>query len=268
MFKKINARHIVFLLILVSVSMPLIFNLSLKHDVTPETLQVFTNIDTLTERDAMIISFDFEASSLPEVRPLAIAMIRHAFKRDLKILGMSLFAEGTALGEQTLRQIAKEYGKTYGIDWVYLGFRPQRESAILSLGESITAEFPRDYFGRPTNTMEILREIDSFEDVAVVVSIADGDMPSYWIEYAVSPHSVNLQAVVTATMATSFYPYLQSGQLRGLLAGLKGAAEYETLIERKGGGARGLFAQSVSQIVVVLVIIAGNVVERVRRRRV
>jgi hypothetical protein len=267
MLNKITARQVVFLIILISVALPLIFNLSLKHEVTPEVLQVYTNIDTLAEGDAMIISFDFEASALPEVRPLAVALIRHAFSRNIRIFGMSLFAEGTALGEQTLRQIAKEYGKVYGVDWVYLGFRPQREAAILSLGVSISAEFPTDYFGTPSDTMTIFREIDSYEDVASVVSISDGDMPSYWIEYAVSRHGVNLQAVITATMATSFYPYLRSGQLKGLLAGLKGAAEYEKLIERKGGGARGLFALSVSQFVVVLVIIAGNVAERLRRRK-
>lgn len=268
MFKKLTARHIVFLLILVAVTLPLLFNLSLRNDVTPETQHFYTNIDTLAAGDALIISFDFEASSLPEVRPLAIALLRHAFSHDLRIIGMSLFAEGTALGQQLVRQVAKEYGKKYGVDWVYLGFRPQRESAILSLGQSITAEFPRDYFGSPTKSMPIFQHIDRYADVASVISIADGDMPSYWIEYAVSRHHVRLQAAVTATMATSFYPYLQSGQLKGLLAGLKGAAEYESLIKHKGGGARGLYALSVSQFVVVLVILAGNVVERVRRRRI
>ncbi len=264
---RFSARHIVFLVVLAAVTLPLIFNLSLTHTVTPETQQVYANIDSLAAGELLLLSFDFEASSLPEVRPLAMALIRHAFSRDLKIMGMSLFAEGTALGEQTIRQVAKEYNKQYGVDWVYLGFRPQRESAILSLGESVSAEFPRDYFGTPTTGMPIFAAADSYAQIATVISIADGDMPSYWIEYAVSPHAVNLQAAVTASMATSFYPYLQSHQLKGLLAGLKGAAEYENLIERKGGGARGLYALSVSQFVIVLVIIAGNVVERVRRRR-
>jgi len=36
---------------------------------------------------------------------------------------------------------------------------------------------------------------------------------------------------VTAVMAADLYPYLQSGQLVGMLAGLKGAAEYEKLVD-------------------------------------
>jgi hypothetical protein len=36
---------------------------------------------------------------------------------------------------------------------------------------------------------------------------------------------------VTAVMAADMYPYLQSGQLIGMLSGLKGAAEYEKLVD-------------------------------------
>lgn len=262
-----NARRVIFLIIAVAVTLPVIFNIHLGSTVTPETLQVYANIDSLPAGAIVMVSFDFEASSFAEVRPLADVIIKHAFDKNLRIVALSLFAEGAALGEQLLTKLAQESGKTYGSDYVYLGFRPQYQAAILAMGESIAAEFPRDYFGNATSGLALMGEADTYDDIALVISVADGSMPTYWVEYAVTPHGAKFQTVLTATMATSFYPYLASGQIRGIAAGLKGASEYESLLGRDGAGARGLLAQSVSQFVIVLLIIAGNVFERMRRRR-
>ena len=262
-----SARRVIFLIIAIAVVLPVIFNIHLGTTVTPETRQVFANIDSLPSSAIVMVSFDFEASSFAEVRPLADVIIQHAFQKNLRIVALSLFAEGAALGEQLLSKLASDNGKNYGSDYIYLGFRPQYQAAILAMGESITTEFPRDYFGNATNESALMAEVDTYDDIALVISVADGSMPTYWVEYAVTPHDVKFQTVLTATMATSFYPYLASGQIRGIAAGLKGASEYESLLGRDGAGARGLFAQSVSQFAIVLLIIAGNVFERVRRRR-
>lgn len=262
-----SARRTVFVILGIAVILPIIFNIHLGSTITPETRQVFANIDSLPPRSVVMVSFDFEASSFAEVRPLADVIVRHAFEKNLRVVALSLFAEGAALGEQLLTKLAHENGKTYGSDYIYLGFRPQYQAAILAMGESITTEFPLDYFGNLTSEQPLMRQVDSYDDIALVISVADGSMPTYWVEYAVTPHQVKFQTVLTATMATSFYPYLASGQITGIVAGLKGASEYETLMGREGAGSRGLFAQSVSQFVVVLLIIAGNLIERLRRRR-
>lgn len=262
-----STRHLLFAVVLVAVGLPLIFNIKLTHTASPETRQAFANIDSLSAGSVILMSFDFEASSYAEIKPLAEAMIEHCFQKHLHIVGLSLFAEGTALGEQLLSRIAKERSKAYGSDYVYLGFRPQHTSAILAMGESIIKEFPVDYFGSSTADMPILAAVADYSQIAMVISIADGGMPTYWVDYAVTRYRVKLQTALTATMATSFYPYLSSGQIVGLVAGLKGAAEYEQLLGQSSGGGRGMFAQSVSQIVILLVIVAGNVVEYVNRKR-
>jgi hypothetical protein len=52
-----------------------------------------------------------------------------------------------------------------------------------------------------------------------------------WITYARPKYGLNVAVGVTAVMAADMYPYLQSGQLVGMLSGLKGAAEYEKLVD-------------------------------------
>jgi hypothetical protein len=261
-----KARYIVYAVVLVAIILPVVFNFSLTHSPSPETTRFHALIDSLPAGATILISFDFEASSFAEIRPLADAMIQHAFRKDIRIVALSLFAEGAALGEEVLAANAKTAGKIYGRDYAFLGFRPQYQSAILALGESISGEFPVDYYGSPSSELPLLGESDSYEKLALVVSIADGSMPTYWVEYAVTRHHVRLACLLSATMATQFYPYLSSQQIIAFASGLKGAAEYEDLLKLPGAGGRGLFAQSIAQFAIVAIIIAGNVVERLRRR--
>ncbi|MCB5247597.1 MAG: hypothetical protein LHW57_06195, partial [Candidatus Cloacimonetes bacterium] len=53
----------------------------------------------------------------------------------------------------------------------------------------------------------------------------------YWLTYARPKFGTNIAVGVTAVMAADQYPYLQTGQFIGMLSGLKGAAEYEKLVD-------------------------------------
>jgi hypothetical protein len=267
LFSTFSARHVVFLVVLAAATVPLLLNVRLTHTASDETKRFYANIDSLPSGNVVLMSFDFEASAFAEIKPLAEAVIRHCFRKNLRVIGLSLFAEGTALGEQTLSRIAREKGKANETDYVYLGFRPQYTAAILAIGESLPKEFPTDYFGAPTVSMPVLSGVTNYDQIATVISITDGGMPAYWVDYAVTRYHAHLQTVLTATMATSFYPYVSSGQIQSLIAGLKGAAEYELLLNESGGGGRGLLAQSVSQIAILAIVIVGNVVGYLGRRR-
>ncbi|MEA2031133.1 MAG: hypothetical protein U9N55_06020 [candidate division Zixibacteria bacterium] len=266
--KHLESRHWIFggLFLFVIISMALNVNFDMR--VSPETKKMFTFIDSLPAGTTVIVSFDHEASSLPEIRPLALVVLRHAFSRDLKLIGTALLAEGTAIGYRLMNQTAAEYSKIYGNDYVYLGFKPQYIAAILSMGESIPETYPKDYLGHSYQNLEMLSTVKNYDDVATVISIADGSMTTHWIEYGASRYNVTVTAAVTAAMMTTYDPYLASGQLHTMFGGLRGAAEYEKLIGIGGSGKRGMLAQSVAHVYIILLIIAGNIIYfRTRRKR-
>jgi hypothetical protein len=253
------SRQLIFVLIALSVAIPLVIKIGLPNEVTSEVMQVYEEIDRLDSGSVVLASFDHEASSLPEVKPMAQAILRHCFAKKLKVIGLALLAEGTAIGEQILRETALEYHAEDGKDFVFLGFRPQFQAAILGMGEDIRRVFPEDYSNTPLTRLPIMRKVKNYEDIALIISVSDGDMPVWWVDYAVSRYHKRLAVAATAVMATSFYPFLSSGQMIGLLGGLKGAAEYEMLIDKPGMGQRGMDAQSVCHLVIILLVIAGNV---------
>jgi hypothetical protein len=89
----------------------------------------------------------------------------------------------------------------------------------------------------------------------------------YWITYGQGRYKFPLAAAATAVMAPNYYPYLQSGQLFGLIGGLRGAAEYEELVGEPGPAVKGMFVQSISHLLIVALIILGNISYFASRRK-
>jgi hypothetical protein len=255
-----ETRHWTFLGLFVSVGLVMLLGIKLDIPVSDQTKKMYDFIDSLPAGSVLMISFDHEASSLPEIRPIALAVLRHAFSKGHRLIGVALLAEGTVIGYRLMQKTAAEYGREYGKDYVYLGFKPQYVAAILSMGESIPKTFPQDYLGRPYEQFELLQHVRNYDDVAAVISITDGSLTTHWMEYGGARYGVKVLAGMTAAMVTTFDPYVASGQMYALVGGLRGAAEYEQLINRRGGGVRGMLAQSTAHLYIIALVLLGNVV--------
>ena len=77
-------------------------------------------------------------------------------------------------------------------------------------------------------------------------------------------------AACTAVSTADLAPYVQTGQLLGLVGGMAGAAGYERLVGKPGAGTAGADVLNIGTMVVILAIVFGNVVYfagRAHRRR-
>ena len=165
--------------------------------------------------DVLLLSYDHDTGTLPEMVPMSTAILRHAFSKNLKVVGMALRAEGTAIGRQAFRKVGAEFGKEEGTDFVFLGYRPELTSAILGLGTSFARVFPQDDRGVPIDSLPLMKHVESYSDIALVISISDDDTPLYWINYGNARYQVAVTPAVTAVMATTFFPFLNSHQVVG-----------------------------------------------------
>jgi len=218
-------------------------------------------IESLPPGSKVLVSCDYDPGSMPELYPMNVAAFYHLLSRDLKVITIQLWATGTLLTERAMSEVLKDFpDKKYGVDWVDLGFKEGREVVMVSMGTSIPKTFPNDYRGTEVDSIPIMQGVKTFDDIAMLVNISGG-LPGTkeWVLQVQSRYRVKLGSGCTAVSAPEFYPYLQSGQLVGLLGGMKGAAEYEKLLKRPGTAQRGMDAQSVSHIVVFLFILVGNI---------
>jgi hypothetical protein len=260
-------RRIIFILMALGVCLPLLSYIGLPVRVTRDVKSVFDYVDQLNPGDVLLLSYDHDTGTLPEMVPMSTAILRHAFSKNLRLVGLALRAEGSAIGRQAFRRVGTEFGKQEGVDYVFLGYRPEITATILSFGTSIGDVFPKDDRGILLREIPIMADIENYSDIAFAISISDDDTPVYWINYANARYQLKFAPAVTAVMATTFFPMLNSGQVVGMVAGLKGAAEYEMLIDRKEKALRGMDAQSIAHLVVIGFILIGNLAYFATRRK-
>jgi len=260
-------RKIIFAALFLSVSIPLIFDFRLPNRITKEVRAVYDFIDRLPPESAVLVSFDHDTATLPEMSPMARALLRHLFNRRLRVIGLALRAEGSSIGNGLVHAVAAEYNLQEGMDYVFLGFRPEITSAILGMGENIARVFPKDFRGVPLDEIPLMQTVKNYRQIELIISIADDDTPNYWINYANARYHEAVVPAVTAVMATTYYPFLQEKQIIGMVPGLKAAAEYEQLIGRPGDASVGMSAQSIAHLLILLLILIGNLSYLSARRR-
>lgn len=252
-------RRFIFILIGLVTLIPLLYPIGLPVRVSAEVQRVYEYIERLPEGTRLVISFDYDPASKPELQPMTVAILRHAFGRNLTLIGLTLWPTGTSMAESVLTQIGQEFGKVYGQDYVFLGYAPGEANAILSMGQDLYAAFPTDYYGTPTPTIPALGAIRSLRDVAYVFSLSAG-FPGLdtWYVYGKEKYGFELGGGSVAVSVPKFYPLLNTGQIHGLLGGLRGAAEYETLLNRPGKASAGMDAQSATHFLIIGLIVVCN----------
>lgn len=280
-------RRWIYLVVWIVVMVPLIVPFKIRPIATPPVQNLFTYIDTLPENKALIISVDYTPDTQAELQPMLVALLRHAFAIHRRVGVLTMAVQSLGIGEDAIRQVTAEFNaqaKTNadsvinGRDYVYWGWTTPPITIMLGMGQRITKVFPVDYYGSKTDTLPIMKYLKNYDDAGILVSIAASSTPLSWINLAQTQFGIHLGCGITAVSAADYYPYVNSGQFSGMLAGMKGAAEYEELLEQrmvKNGmdwhlrrkGTEAMLSQAAAHLAIIAFIIIGNIAFFVSRRR-
>jgi hypothetical protein len=262
-------RRIIFFLIALAVIIPMLIPLGLPIDLTAPVKAVYDKIESLPEGAIVVVSIDYDPGSEAELYPATLAFLEHCFRRNLRVYMLALWAPGVSLGNLAFQEIGPKYHKEYGVDFVNVGYKPGGAVMLLTLGRNVADVVMTDFAGTPIDSFPLGSVVKSSRDMDVVMTFSAGDPGIlHWIIYFNARFGVPICGATTAISAPRQYPYLSSGQLTGLLGGLKGAAEYETLVDRLDRATTGMDSQSIAHILIVVFIIIGNLILiRERRKR-
>jgi hypothetical protein len=221
----------------------------------------------------VLIAFDFSPDVSPELTPMAEAVLRHAFARDVRVLGIvAATAQGAPLAKTILDTCAQQSHGLYperisGEHFVYLGNRPDMFSTLMQMGKDIHATYETDYGGRTLATLPFMRSVKTFKDIDYIVVLTGYvGVPETWMQIANTKYGARLGMGMTAVSIAGYMPYLHSKQITGLIPGLRGAAEYEIALGKPHVATRRMVAQLFAHVLVVFFIIVGNIEYFVRRR--
>jgi hypothetical protein len=237
-------------------------------------MDLYDYVDNLPEGSTVLVSFDYDPSTKAELQPMAVALSRHLFSRHIRIVGMALWPQGVSLGQQAMSAVGDSMGVEQYTDWVMLGYTVGGGVSVLRMGSSIRAVYPQDRDGVPYDSIPVLNGIRRLGDLSMVISLSAGDPGIHaWVMMAGDTYGLPVGGGCTAVSAPEFYTYLGTGQLLGLLGGLRGAADYETILKQRIEGAPGglatpgMAAQSISHLVIMGFIVIGNIAFLAGRKR-
>jgi hypothetical protein len=261
--RTIIERRIVFLLLVLAVALPIIFPLGLKTQSTPLTQKAYDLIDKTPSGSVVIISFDYDPSTVTELQPMAEAIIEHAWKKGHKVVATAMWPQGSMMADIAFESVQDKLKqkKAYGVDFVNLGYKVGGMVIIQGMGRNFKTVFPKDTSGLDYADIPLLKPIKTLKDIRYVISLSAGD-PGLrdWIMTAKGKFDVPVAGGTTAISAPGFLPYVNDqNQLQGLLGGLKAAAEYELLLGYEGKASLGMNPQSVAHVLILALILVGNV---------
>lgn len=261
-------RRVIFVLVALAVIIPMIAPLGLPVDITKPARDIYDRVEMLPEGAVVVVSCDYDAGSEAELAPATVAFIEHCFKRNLRVYMMGLWPVGPDLGNLALQESAARHNKTYGVDYVNVGYRPGGPVMLVSLGRSVGDIIRADYAGVPIDSLPLGRAVKSARDIDFVMTMSAGDPGvQHWIIYFNARYGTPIATATTGIMAPQQYPYLSSGQLVGLLGGMKGAAEYEMLVDMQARAVAGMDSQSIVHLLLVAFIVLGNVILFAQKRK-
>ena len=229
---------------------------------------IYDAVEALPPGSTVLFSGDYDPGSEAEIYPMNLALFHHLGQKDVKVIVTQLWPQGPPLVEKAMRETFFPHGKEYGKDIVNLGYKTGGQILIKSLVASIPKVFPTDINGTPVEKIPVMKGVNSLRDIDLMIILSAGTPGTKeWVQQAQSRLGTPMASGVTAVSAPDFFAYVNSGQLIGLLGGLRGAADYEVLVNRPGRGVLGMGPQSTGHMLIVVFIVLGNIGFLLARRK-
>jgi len=283
-------RRLIFFLIALSVLVPLLkpgwVNIPIKTTSNSEI--VFEQLNNLNKGDKVLVSFAYGASTKPEIHPMSIAVLQHLFSKGIKVYTVPLWPEGLMMAKYALEEVIASnlFDIREHADYVSLPYKAGGEIIIRGIATDIRSIFTQDVNNILLKDIPMMDGVHKVTDFDFIFDLSAG-VPgnAEWVQFACDEHNVPLSSGCTSIMVTDAIPYVESGQIRGILAGMPGAAEYEQMVFKylndlsdseilnentlivPGKATSRMSAQSIAHLLMVIFIILGNISYYLTQRR-
>ncbi|MEA3431417.1 MAG: hypothetical protein U9R01_01880 [candidate division WOR-3 bacterium] len=255
-------RRVIYLLAILAVVIPLVVKIRLPMYVSRETKGVYTTIEHCAEDKIVLVDCSWDAGNRGENWPQTEAIMEHLMRKGIKFAIMSIIPQGAGFGREVAEKVAKKYGKEYGVDWCSFGYLAAGGRAgaavIQALAKDIEGVVKKDIKGTPLDSIPMMKGIEDIHDISLICGIAYWPTED-WLRFVQGVYGTNTVFCSSAIVSSSLYPYLDSGQLCGLLVGVRGAAEYEHLLGTEELGTELIIPQSMVHLLIVVLIILANI---------
>lgn len=276
-FDRLQAldRRTLYVLLALCVSLPFFIPFgTIRPKIARETRSFYDTVeavanDPVASKKLVVLSVNYSPSTLAENGTQNEALVAHLMARKLRFAIVSIDPQGRELAQTIAERLAKKSGYVYGTNYCNWGFIPPAsfQTWLKALVRDVPGTVKNDYKGAAIASLPVMEGIRTVDDIGLIVDITPSSTLAGWVQFVQRTGTKPVPTLYcpTAVMAPEGVPYLDSGQLQGMLIGLKGANEYETLLKdtsvitEAGLATRFSWSLSLSYILILSLIVLGNV---------
>jgi hypothetical protein len=253
-------RRILYGVMCVLLCIPIIRPLGLPIPVSATTGAVYKAVEGLPDGSIVLFVSEMTPNVAPETEAGAVAMIKHLIRKNVRIIFDPTLPDAPrfVLGYANL---CKSLGYVEGEDYVVLPFMAGKETLIAAIGHDFKSIYKEQ---KPSLLWD---SVSSIKDVALVIDFDSGLEVSYYVANINVLNRIPLVVAVPGVAYSNTLPFFASKNIAGVLAGLLGSAEYETLSRFPGVAVAGMDSQSLAHVWIVILILLGNLGSLVARTK-
>lgn len=251
-------------------------------EMTGPGMQAYSAVQNLADDSPVLLAFDFEPAYSGELSYGGKAMLQQLLQKNVRLVFVSTNAAGPVLAEtflqETLNSLTPEWTTEAVVNFQ---MRNVANLGYLAGGTASLQEFVRNpqqatrfglkaaMDGVSTWSLPALNNLDSVDDYALVVVLTDSsETGRAWVEQ-VQPHLNGhpLIMVSSSVAAPMLMPYVESGQIDGLVAGMTGGYKYQAKVGQGNYHGNADAALKAASLVVILFLSAGLIFFGIQNRR-
>jgi hypothetical protein len=252
---------------MIILAIPVISPIGLPIRISKTTREAYDIVESLKTGAKVLIMSGILPATAPEMYPLTKAVLIHLLRRPVKIIIVTFYVEVPPYIAQLFNEIPDFKNKKYGVDYVFLGFYPGEMTAIASFAKDVRALAKTDYKGTPIDELPIMDGIRTAADFDLFYALVGSRHGDYYIGQVQAPYKVRTILGGQSVNVPEMTIYYASRQAEAIIAGQRGAAEYELLIRVPGEAVTAMDVQSLSHLFAFSLIFVGNVLYLIRRRK-
>jgi hypothetical protein len=258
-------RRLIYLVFAIALAIPFLTHWTVPPDVGPEARQFYTALERVPADKLVLINCQFEAGTLAENGPQVQSIMTHCMKSGKRFALIGFDPIGPGLAQGMAEALAKKYNRPYGETWCNLGYKVGTAAYVKGLARDIPHAVTADFRGTKIEQIPAMRGIHTAQDVGMMIDVDPTATYGLWLAFFTGPFHVPYGIAPTSVMIADIYPFLNSGQVVGMLKGIAGAAQYERLVDAPGEGYRNRMPVFMAHLTIILLILVGNAGEIKRR---
>lgn len=257
-------KRIVYAVFFLAVLLPLIFPIGIPIKISDNVKTFYGEIEKVQKNDIVLLDLTYDAIGYSDVHYQTSAFVKHLAERKADIYLLCGEAVALNYAEEFRSILEEDFGYVYGTNLYISPYMVGAEQGRKAFSSDPAGTFPNDAYGTKSSSLPLIQRIQSIKDINLVIAVGTSIAHEWWLKQV--PDMPMLASIGTSQLP-NVVAYLEAGQIKAVLPGVRSAAEYESLHNLPGTQLAKMDAQSLGIITILAFILIGNIGFLVEKKR-